>query len=228
VSIEAIDLRYELGAGDSATTPGVLRVASTRAARTDGDLERCAEVSSPLCLTWVPDTQPAALDRLACVPAAWGGMVRVVPDDWGGEAALLPWLIDDLAGVLAHLRRPLLVDVHGDATPPWEGIARVASAFPTLPVVLGGGPRTEVAIARALCRACPNVLVESSWLDRRSGVGEMLREIGARRVVFGSGPAYRDAAEALASVARADCTPEQSELMLIRNAEQLLAGGWVA
>jgi predicted TIM-barrel fold metal-dependent hydrolase len=153
-------------------------------------------------------------------------MARVVPADWGGEAALLPWLVDDLAGALAHLRRPLLIDVHEEAVP-WEGVARVASAFPLLPVVLGGGSRTEAAIARALCRACPNVLVETSWLDRR-GVEQMIGTIGARRVVFGSGRAYPDDDEALAPVAGADCTPEELELVLSRNAEQLLAGSWRA
>jgi hypothetical protein len=225
VSERAIDLRFELEREEEAVPGGpVTRVASRASARTGGDIDRLDPAGPACCLTWVPGLAPVVLDAFACQGPRWRGLVRVVPSDWGGEAALLPWLIDDLAAVLAAIRRALLIELD-DTSPPWQGIYRLASTFTTLPLVLGAGAGTHLEIARALCRACPNVLFESSTLQS-DPVQAVVGSLGASRVVYGSGWPRRDAEEALATVAAAGLAEDERELVLWGNAEALLGGSW--
>jgi hypothetical protein len=226
LTLIAVDLRCELDKCCSADEQGVLAVASRRSAREAGDIDALTTDPPPRCLTWVPGTAATALDRLACVASDWRGMARVVPEDWGNETALLPWLIDDFAAVLAHIRRPLLVEL-GEESPPWNGVYRLASTFPTLPVILGGASGMQPVIARELCRACPNVLLETSNQEA-SELALTVDAVGAGRVVFASGRPRRNLKHALLACEQARFDTRERQLMLLVNAERLLVGSWTS
>jgi hypothetical protein len=223
-AIVPIDIRYELDedGSDPGSSPLVRPIPSCASARAAGDLARLGRGDESCCLTFVPGPSGSALDCLANAPANWRGIVRVVPGDWGGEAALLPWVIDEVAAGLASIGRALLIEV-GNEMPPWAGLHRLASTFTTLTIVLGGGPRTPLRLAFALCEGCPNVLLESSALGT-DDLRETVPRLGAQRIVFGSATPTGSPAEALRQLDEAGLDEGARRLVLVENAEQLLTG----
>jgi hypothetical protein len=222
----AIDVRCELSsnAGEEAlkrfSNWDVRRVASSADARVAGDLDSVGEGGAK-CWTWVPGTEPSVIDGVAA--GGWSGAVRVVPEDWGGEIALAPWLIDDLAAVLGDLGRPLLVDAVSD-TLPYNGVKRVASAFPTLTLILAGCGREPLRLAGALLRSCVNVcfVVGTMATDALSSEVAVL---GTQRLVFGSSFPRHEDGYILNQVLDAELLSGKREEILRGRAERLLFGG---
>jgi hypothetical protein len=216
-----IDLRCEENAAAGNETE-MVSVASRATSRAVGDLDRIASGQDWCCLTCAPGDGDAATETLVRMPSSWSGLVRVVPSDWGGETALLPWLIDDVAAALSRIGRSLLVDLD-HVLPPWQSIFRVAASFPNLALIVGAGSATHLRIAKALCLSCPNVYLDTSQLDA-SELVQLVARLGEDRLVFGSDSPRGNPTTALATVMSAGLSDSQTDQILWGNAKHLLTG----
>ncbi len=101
-------------------------------------------------------------------------------------------------------------------------IAHLAQRHPKTTIIMahlgGGGWRGVQDI-----KHCPNVLIDTSGAQPQAGLVEYaVRELGARRVIFGSDWPIRDFATQRARVTGARLTARQQDLILVQNLARLL------
>jgi predicted TIM-barrel fold metal-dependent hydrolase len=108
----------------------------------------------------------------------------------------------------------------GESTP--MDLAALAARHPAASVICGHtGGQWELGI-RAV-RAVPNVAIDLAGFDPAAGVVEMaMRELGARRIIYGSDVPGRSFASQLAKVMGADIPEEARRLILGANLKRLL------
>jgi predicted TIM-barrel fold metal-dependent hydrolase len=108
----------------------------------------------------------------------------------------------------------------GESTP--SDLAALAARHPEASLICGHtGGQWELGI-RAV-RPRPNVSIDLGGFDPTAGVVEMaVRELGARRVLYGSDAPGRSFASQLAKVSGADVTEEDRRLILGENLRRLL------
>ncbi len=139
------------------------------------------------------------------------------------------------AGVLAIVRRAVELQVPvyqhtwykttgnlpGESTP--EDAARLAALCPQAKIIAGHtGGQWELGI-RAIRRR-ENLWAGLGGSDPTAGMAEMaVRELGARRVLYGSDCPGRSFASQLAKVLGAEIAPEEKRLILGANLRRLLA-----
>jgi predicted TIM-barrel fold metal-dependent hydrolase len=104
---------------------------------------------------------------------------------------------------------------------PWE-VVELAGRYPDYPFICGhAGGDWELGIAAL--RHQENVLCEISGGYPRAGLVEMaVRELGARRVIYGSDVTGRSFSTQLAKVHGADVSEQDKQLIFNGNAERLM------
>jgi predicted TIM-barrel fold metal-dependent hydrolase len=124
------------------------------------------------------------------------------------------------APVLQHTWFKATGNLPGESTP--SDLAELAARHPTASFIAAHvGGDWEPGI-RAI-RACGNVTAEVCGSDPTAGMVEMaVRELGAKRVVYGSDFGGRSFASQLAKVYGADVPEEAKRLILAGNAKRLL------
>jgi predicted TIM-barrel fold metal-dependent hydrolase len=83
----------------------------------------------------------------------------------------------------------------------------------------------QPVIAHELCRACPNVLLETSNQEAPE-LAVTVDAVGAGRIVFGSDRPRRNLNDALVACDQARLDAREKQLVLVVNAERLLVGSW--
>ncbi|MDR3637892.1 MAG: amidohydrolase family protein [Isosphaeraceae bacterium] len=108
----------------------------------------------------------------------------------------------------------------GESTP--TDLAALAKRHPDAAIICGHtGGQWEIGI-RAV-RETPNVTIDLAGSDPTAGLVEMaVRELGARRILYGSDAPGRSFASQLAKVYGADVTDEARRLILGENLQRLL------
>jgi hypothetical protein len=104
--------------------------------------------------------------------------------------SLEPWEVDPLLGALAARRVPLLFDfdnTHWSEPRPWAALERACRTHPHLPVVLLREPQANLRTLFPLLDRCPNLLLETSYLQAHDGLALLAERFGAHRLVFGTG-----------------------------------------
>jgi len=170
----------------------------------------------------------AELDRLA----AWGIkgvkmmplLQEVYPDD-PCCGNFYEALIERKMILVAHAGRdPLdLQEVFG--TP--ERFARTVACYPELRVVLAhlGGLRMWDDVRRHLLPAGGNVYFDTAYVSFYMGqeeMAELIRDIGPKRVIFGSDYPWEEPGRAAQIICNLDLSDQEKEAILTRNATQLL------
>jgi len=151
-----------------------------------------------------------------------------------GLDRLFPWhdAVRQLGSVLAPYRRPLLVHsgpgvapLRYDAPALWD---EFVAEFPMIPLILlhMGGRSPYVEEALVLAERHPSVWLETS----RAPVGairEAIRQLGTRRVVFGSGgtSALFSTEWAKVEILKDELTPEGFQQVVYHNARALFFPG---
>jgi predicted TIM-barrel fold metal-dependent hydrolase len=155
---------------------------------------------------------PAELER-----AIAGGAVaiRVFPDvqRWSVTSEAFSSIVSAIRG-----RCPLMVPVStfGDAT-----AIGGATQHLDAPVVLLGAHYTQLADCLAALRRWPHLYVETSRLAQFRGVQTVVREVGAERLLFGSGAPTRPVQAALNAVLTAEIGANERDAILHGNAVRL-------
>jgi predicted TIM-barrel fold metal-dependent hydrolase len=108
--------------------------------------------------------------------------------------SLEPWEMESLLQALAAHRVPLLLDcdnAHWSEARPWRFIEWACRSYPSLPLVLLREPQANFRTLFPLLNRCPNLLVETSYLQAHDGIALLVERWGAHRLVFGTGlPAW--------------------------------------
>jgi len=146
-----------------------------------------------------PETgeQPATETWLDSLAAAGVRAVRAFPD-WH-HFDFLSYCLGPALEALQRRRMPVLVTYfspdHGgffSHRPNWDHIARTATAFPDLPIVVLQTGMLQSRNWLPLMRACPNVRCDMTFMN--FGLVELVcRRLGPERLVFGTGFPYVDA-----------------------------------
>jgi predicted TIM-barrel fold metal-dependent hydrolase len=141
--------------------------------------------------------------------------IRFFPDEqrWSVLSEAFRAIVAAIAG-----RCPLLVPVSrfGDAS----AIGAATADFDG-PVVLVGGHYTQLGDCLAALERWPNIQLETSRLAQFRGVETVVRTVGARRLLFGSGAPARPIQASLNAVLSADISEPDKRLILAGNASRL-------
>jgi len=151
----------------------------------------------------------------------WRSELERVLSAGGVGIRLLPELDSEAFRAMAgavHGRCPLLVPVmhFGDAT----AIGTATEAL-GVPVVLVGAHYTNLGDCLAALERWPHLYLETSRLGLYRGVETVVRSVGARRLLFGSGAPSRPIQAALNAVLSADISTDDKRLILADNASRL-------
>jgi predicted TIM-barrel fold metal-dependent hydrolase len=104
--------------------------------------------------------------------------------------SLEPWEVDPLLEALAERRVPLLVDMdnrHWRDVRPWRFLEWACRAHPTLPLVLLREGQANFRTLYPLMERCPNLILETSFLQGQNALAYIAGKWGAHRLVYGSG-----------------------------------------
>jgi hypothetical protein len=154
------------------------------------------------------------------LPLPSGG-VRLFPRSH--NFPLAPWVVGGLCAWLAEKGLPLFL-WHVEIE--WPALRELAQAFPRLAIVVETQTRKILYQGRvlfALMRDCPNVHAETSNLAGADFLGWAARELGARRLLFGSFLPVNDPWAAVGMILDADLPAEEKRLVAGGNLRRLLA-----
>jgi len=131
---------------------------------------------------------PGEEEQVARLLSAGARAARLCPTAF--RLNLEPWEVDRLLGALAERRVPLLLDmdnVHWSEPRPWRFIEWACRTFPALPLVLLRESQSNFRTLFALLDRCPNLVVETSYLQGHDAIHLIVERWGAHRLVFGTG-----------------------------------------
>jgi predicted TIM-barrel fold metal-dependent hydrolase len=135
-------------------------------------------------------------------------------------------LLDPLLSRCADLRVPVLIA----AGYPWVSeaaqIGDLARRFPSVPLVMTHGGQINIsglgqADAMHVLRTCPNVSIETSGVYRQDFLEDVVAELGAARVLFGSNSPRMDPRLEVQRVRWARLAEADKALVLEGNARRL-------
>jgi hypothetical protein len=156
--------------------------------------------------------------------------VRVWPPPYHGYL-VDTWALGPLWDELADRRIPVLVgtsDLGRFPDQPAAGFSaknlyEICQRYPSLPVVVVRLNFSALSVAVPLLRECPNLLVELSYFTTHRGVEYLVEQVGAERLVFGSGLPWASPGPGIAAVQYAMIHDEERQLIAGENLRRLLA-----
>ena len=124
-----------------------------------------------------------AAERLLAEAQASGvAMFALLPETHGHHLA--PWANRDLYAAMAEARLPLVLDVR---QAPYEQVHAIATAFPTLPIVLWNAFYMDERLQVPLLDVCANVHVGLATVFIPTwGIEQYTARYGPGRLIFGS------------------------------------------
>jgi predicted TIM-barrel fold metal-dependent hydrolase len=138
------------------------------------------------------------------------------------------WSAGQLLGALEARRVPLLIDFNrghwAEEVVDYDAVARVCGAHPALPVIL---VREGIGSSRylyPLLESFPNLHLELSYYQVSSGIADIVKRFGARRLLFGTGLPVYAAGPACAMLYFAEIPEEEKRAIAGDNLRRLLAG----
>jgi predicted TIM-barrel fold metal-dependent hydrolase len=106
---------------------------------------------------------------------------------------------------------PVLLDMdnrHWSEARPWTFIERACRTFSALPLVLLREPQANLRTLFPLLDRCPNLVVETSYLQGHETIRLIVERWGAERLVFGTGLPAWDPSMAITGLTYAGLEPE--------------------
>lgn len=100
-------------------------------------------------------------------------------------------------------------------------VSRLVNTYPEATYIIGKFSY-EIEEVLRLMKQHDNVFVETSGLQLMYGIERLVEEVGAERILFGSGMPIQEVGPALAKIRKAEIKGEERELILEGNAVTLL------
>lgn len=155
--------------------------------------------------------------------------VRLCPRDH--VFPLVDWMAGSLLQQLSERRYLLFLDPDQVVLPTglfdvdptgWRTIAWLCQSYPGLSVVLTRVGYRALRVLLPLMKACPNLHLDLSYFATHQGVEEVVAQLGAGRLVFGTSQPLVDPGGAITRLAFADLDPGQRAQIANQNLERLL------
>lgn len=134
-------------------------------------------------LQWVAGPGEDSLRQLRALHSGGGVQSVRLHSPEGGRVPFVTWLYGELLEWLSAEGLPLWVSLAD--TPPVE-IVDTLRRFPDLRVVLLGAHYTHSAVLRPMLRELPEAFLELSRFENLAGVESLVKEVGAKRLIYGS------------------------------------------
>lgn len=152
-------------------------------------------------------------------------VARLLPGLKGHRFSMEPWCAGPLLNALEAHRIPTLVDFmfFRRDDPDWKLLANLGSRYPDLPIILTGWAGLASRSFYALCRACPNLYLDTSRYALFRGMEAFCEKVGARQLVYGSGLPFVAPGVAITTITHAEISPEEKAMIAAGNLERLLA-----
>lgn len=155
--------------------------------------------------------------------------VRVWPPPYHGYLAD-PWALGPLWESLAARQVPVLVggsDLGRYPDQPGTGFSaknlyEICQRHPSLPVIVVRLNFSALSVAVPLLRECQNLSVELSYFTTHRGVEYLVEQIGASRLMFGSGLPWASPGPGVAAVQYAMVADEEKQLIASENLRSLV------
>lgn len=152
-------------------------------------------------------------------------VVRIFPDFHG--VSLYTWLWEDLFNTLETLKVPVFIDLslgHWSQEINWGKIHDLCASFPKLPfVMVRMGVKTDRYLY-PLFDKFENLHIETSYYMVNNGIENMVRNFGAKRLLFGTGmPVYKPEPP-MKIIEFADISEEDKRMIAGKNLMDLLKG----
>jgi len=133
---------------------------------------------------------------------------------------LSDWCAGDLLAMVEENRIPFFLDM--DQTN-WDDVARILKHHPGLNLIL---LRTSYRIDRMiypLFEKYEGLRIEAATYQVASGIEEICRRFGAKRLLFGTGLPYTEAGPSIAQIAYAEISDEEKQMIAGDNLRDLLS-----
>jgi len=143
-----------------------------------------------------------------------------VAQRWSTQSALFQKLLKQFQG-----HKIALMFSSIDSYTGWDGSLRVAQLTADLgvPVIFMDTYYANMVEVLEVMRTFPHVYLETHWLAEVDAVERVVGEVGADRVLYGSGHPSRPMQKGLNQVLEAHITPAEKEAILGLNAQRLFA-----
>ena len=151
-------------------------------------------------------------------------IARLLPGYGGHRFTLEPWCAGPLLSALAAHRMPVMIDFmfFRRDDPDWKLLYDLAHTYPTLPIILTGWSGLASRSFYPLCRACPNLHLDTSRYALFRGLEAFCERVGARQLVYGSGMPRVAPGVAMTTITHADISDEERQMIAAGNLERLL------
>lgn len=157
--------------------------------------------------------------------------IRVTPSPYHGHL-VAPWALGPAWRALEEARIPvLLADTDLGRYPDKpstgfsaENVYALCQAYPALPLVILRTNFSATRVLVPLLRECPNLHVEVSYYTAHRGFEFLAKQVGAERLVFGTGLPVGSAGPAVLGTTFARLGVEEKKLVAGDNLRRLLAG----
>jgi predicted TIM-barrel fold metal-dependent hydrolase len=103
----------------------------------------------------------------------------------------------------------------------------IAEKFSPLTIIATSGGQINICggllyDAGEMLKCCPNVYLETSGIYRRDFIEQMTRELGAKRIIFGSGAPYYQQNFEIERINTAEVERSNKDLILGNNVNDLI------
>lgn len=186
-------------------------------------MEKCKKHGGVPVLRLLPPSfhkESYSLEELETLANA-GAAFRIHPQK--DAAPLSDWLFGDMISVLEKTNAPLLVSVweYEDLTP----LADFKKNHPELVLVLTNTNQWLNRQYISMVKAFPNVYIETSNLIEYYALESISAEIGADKIMFGTGMPDKEPYDRIYQMLYCELTPEEIEKIAYKNFERIMERG---
>lgn len=147
--------------------------------------------------------------------AVW---IRPAHDCW----SLAPWCSDKLFAALEQRRLPLLCVNRGNQVVSLEQTAEIAGRHPRLPILLVELAYNQLRMLIPLLDRFPNISLSlGNNLTLHRGIERLVEEVGARRLIFGTGYPKSEPMAAVTQLMYAEVSTQDQRMIGAGNFERL-------
>lgn len=152
-------------------------------------------------------------------------VARLLPGLKGHRFSMEEWCAGPLLQALESHRIPTLVDFmfFRRDDPDWKLLADLSRRHPNLPIILTGWAGLASRSFYALCKAYPNLYLDTSRYALFRGMEAFCEKVGARQLVYGSGLPFIAPGVAMTTITHAEISQEEKAMIAAGNLERLLA-----
>lgn len=150
---------------------------------------------------------------------------RLLPGVKGGHRfSLEPWCAGPLLKVLEDHRIPTMIDFmfFRRDDPDWKLLYDHCQLYPFLPIIITGWSGLASRSYYALCKACPNLYLDTSSYSLYRGLEAFCEKVGARQLIYGSGMPKVAPGVPMTSITHARISQQDKALIASGNLERLL------